>query len=108
MTAGNPRGTGSTLDGAAVAFGLAACIVIVFSTVLAWIEDAYDPLGNAMAALTGSRWITHGLADVILFLVIGLGAGRLGAIANGTTLIRAVAGTTVAAATGLALWFAIV
>jgi hypothetical protein len=99
--------TSARLESAAAAFGLAACIAVLFNTVLAWIEDVYDPLADAMAALTGHRWITHGLADVILFLAIGLVLARAGFILDGAKLTRAVAGSVVAAGAGLALWFAL-
>lgn len=58
-------------DATAAAFGLSAAITVVFNVVLAFIKDAYAPLNSFMASLTGHHWRTHGLADVILFLVLG-------------------------------------
>ena len=62
MMANSPQA--DRLDGAAGAFGAAAAVVIVFNTALAWIKDAWAPLNDAMAALTGHHWITHGLLDL--------------------------------------------
>ena len=61
--AGGP-GSAGTLDGVAAAFGMAAIVTILFNTLLAWIKDAFDPLNDVMALLTGHHWITHGLFDV--------------------------------------------
>lgn len=90
----------------AAAFGLSAAVAIAFNTVLAWSKDAFEPLNRLMASLTGHHWITHGLADVALFLVLGTGlswVGRPRQLSDG--LIIGVAGTAVAAGAGLALWF---
>ncbi len=95
------------LDPASAAFGLAAAVAVLFNTVLAWIKDAFEPLNNFMASLTGHHWITHSLADVIVFLVLGfvflqLGtAERMSAMALIQTLVVAV----VVAGLGLAGWF---
>jgi hypothetical protein len=93
------------LDRAAAAFGLAAAITIVFNTVLAWIKDAYDPLNNFMAALTGHHWITHGLTDIAVFLIVGTLLMKRNFIMDGTRLAVLVAGAVVVGGGGLALWF---
>lgn len=90
----------------AAAFGLAAAIAIAFNTVLAWTKDAFEPLNAFMAGLTGHHWITHGLAEVVLFLVLGAGLswfGRPRQLSGALTI--GVAGTAVVAGAGLALWF---
>jgi hypothetical protein len=65
-TATIPSGRAST------AFALSAAIACLFNTVLAWAKDAYSPLNKFMASLTGHHWITHGLADCIVFVGLGL------------------------------------
>jgi len=96
------------LDGAAGAFGLSAAIAIVFNTILAWTKDAYDPLNNFMASLTGHHWITHGLADIAVFLILGFLFTRRGFRMDGTKLAAIVAGAAIVSAAGLALWFVLV
>ena len=54
------------------AFALAGGITILFSTALAWVKDAYHPLSVFMDSLAGHNWITHGVADVFLFVGLGL------------------------------------
>ncbi|HZD24953.1 MAG TPA: hypothetical protein VE631_01735 [Alphaproteobacteria bacterium] len=55
----------------AAAFGLSAAITVVFNVVLAFVKDSWPALNSFMASLTGHHWWTHGLADVILFLLLG-------------------------------------
>jgi hypothetical protein len=96
------------LDHAAAAFGVSAAITIMFNTVLAWIKDAYDPLNAFMAALTGHHWITHGLADIAVFAILGAILMRWNISMDGTKLICLVAGAVIVGGGGLALWFVLV
>ena len=59
------------LDKVSVAFGLSAAIAIIFNTLLALIKDANKPLQDFMATIGGHHWITHGVADVLLFVLLG-------------------------------------
>jgi len=94
-----------TLDGAAGAFGAAAAFVMVFNTALAWIKDAYAPLNDFMAALTGHHWITHGLVDLAVFVVTGAVLMRLGVRFDGRRLLIAVIAAALLGGGGLTLWF---
>jgi hypothetical protein len=96
------------LDGAAAAYGLSAAITIVFNTVLAWIKDAYDPLNNFMAALTGHHWITHGIVNIVVFVVLGVILQKRGFSMDGTRLAWLLGGAVVVGGGGLALWFVLV
>jgi hypothetical protein len=104
QSAGSGKQVG-TLDKAAAAFGLSAAITIVFNTVLAWIKDAFDPLNNFMASLTGHHWITHGLANVAVFLIVGAVLTQRHFTMDGTRLAILVSGAVVVGGGGLALWF---
>ena len=102
--------TTNYLDRTSSALALAAAITIIFNTGLAWIKDSYAPLNTFMAHLTGHHWVTHGLADVILFAVLGVifinsgTAQKISANSLVMTLIIAV----VVAGLGLAGWFLLV
>ncbi len=95
------------LGRAPAAFGLAAAIAIVFNTLLAWIKDAYDPLNSFMASLTGHHWITHGLADLAVFVVLGAVFMNTGTAERMSpeNLVRLLVGAVVVAGLGLAGWF---
>lgn len=94
-------------EATAAAFGLSAAITVVFNVVLAFIKDSYPPLNSFMAQLTGHHWRTHGLADVILFAVLGWLFMSRGIPARGLTIGSAVtvAAATVIACAALGLWF---
>jgi hypothetical protein len=95
----------AALDQASTAFGLSAAITIVFNTLLAWAKDAYDPLNSFMASLAGHHWITHGLADIILFVLLGWLFMSRGVRIGGMALVRTVAAAVVGGGGGLAAWF---
>jgi hypothetical protein len=95
------------LGRASAAFALGAAIACVFNTALAWAKDAYAPLNNFMASLTGHHWITHGLADCIVFVGLGVifmktpAANKIGPNRLVSILIWAVVGASL----GLFAWY---
>ena len=105
MIADAPR-----LGPAASAFALAAVIAVLFNTSLAWAKDAYHPLARFMGSVTGHDWTTQGLADVVLFLGLGLvfrKAGWAGKM-DPRRLISLLATAVVVAGVGLFAWYALV
>lgn len=98
------------MEATAAAFGLSAAITVVFNVVLAFIKDAYAPLNTFMAHLTGHHWRTHGLADVILFFVLGWIFSSSNIPAGGLTkgLATGLAIAVIAASAALGLWFLVV
>lgn len=91
-------------------FGLAAAIAIVFNTVFAWVKDSYEPLNAAMKAAMGHHWITHGVVDVALFVILGMVLSNSGfaKTVNGVQLLKYLVIAVVAAGGGLAGWFLLV
>mgnify|MGYP000063637865 CR=1 FL=1 len=91
----------------AAAFGLSAAITVVFNVVLAFIKDSYPPLNAFMTSLTGHHWRTHGLADVILFVLLGFLFMAQNKPADGMTnkLVINVTAATIGAGALLSLWF---
>lgn len=92
---------------ASTAFALSAAIACLFNTALAWAKDAYAPLNKFMASLTGHHWVTHGLADCVVFLGLGLlimntpVANRI----NPDRLVSILIWSVVGASVGLFAWF---
>jgi hypothetical protein len=91
----------------AAGFGLAAAITVVFNTVLALVKDAYEPLNQFMARLTGHHWVSHALFDLVVFFLLGWLMTTRGAPASGLTnrLVVTLAGAVVIAGAGLGAWF---
>lgn len=91
-------------------FVLAAAVAVLFNTALAWAKDAWAPLNRFMASLTGHHWTTHGLADLLVFAVLGLVLSRSGLAEKmpSARLPGVLAVSVTVAAVGLALWFTFV
>jgi hypothetical protein len=100
-------GNAAGLDAVSAAFALSAAVTIVFNTLLTWAKEAYPALNSFMASLTGHHWITHGMADVLLFFALGLVFMNLGTAARMAPqrLMPVLAAAVVAAGLGLAGWF---
>ena len=91
------------------AFGLSAAVTVLFNVALACTKDAYAPLQARMGALTGHDWTTQGLADVLLFVVLGFifANTSLPEKISPNRLVALLVATVVAAGLGLALWYAL-
>jgi uncharacterized membrane protein SirB2 len=90
-------------------FAMAAGITVLLSTALALAKDAYKPLNNLMNEMAWHNWITHGLADLILFFGLGLifsNANTAARIAPNRLISFLVAAVVVAGA-GLFIWYAV-
>ena len=96
-----------TAESAAVGYGLSAAITVVFNVILAFIKDSWPALNSFMASLTGHHWRTHGLADVILFILLGWFFTSRGVQGGRLTTNSAVTvgGAAVIASAALGLWF---
>jgi hypothetical protein len=92
---------------ASAAFALAAAAACIFNTLLAWAKDAYAPLNKLMGSLTGHHWITHGLADCILFFGLGwiLSKGSFADTVSPDKLTSILIWSVVGASVGLFAWF---
>jgi hypothetical protein len=93
-------------ESTAAAFGLSAAITVVFNVVLAFVKDSWPALNSFMAALTGHHWRTHGLADVILFFLLGwvfMRSNSARKLTNGSAVT--VGAATVIAGAALGVWF---
>ncbi len=95
------------LDQTTAAFALSAAITVLFNTLLTWIKELSEPFHDFMAALTGHHWITQGLVDVIVFIVLGYVFVRTGTAARmpATSLVNTLVAAVVIAGIGLAGFF---
>lgn len=102
MNGDNPK-----LGRSSAAFAMSAAVTILFNTALTCVKDAYAPLTQFMNGLAGHNWTTQGLADVAVFLGLGLmfsrtrWAGRISA----NHLISFLTAAVVVAGAGLFIWF---
>lgn len=53
-------------------FGLSFSITSVLSAVLVILKETYEgSILEIMKSLTGHHWITHGVIDILVFLILG-------------------------------------
>jgi len=90
-------------------FALAAAVTVLFNTGLAWAKDAYAPLQDFMKSVGGHHWTTHGLADLVVFVGLGLIFTRVQAVEkmDAERVIRILTGSVAVAALGLVVWFVV-
>ena len=91
-------------------FVLSAAITVLFSTVLACLKDVNAPLKAFLQSVAGHDWTTQGLADLVLFLVLGFIFTQTGALEKiaPDRLIAVLIIAVAIAGLGLGLWFAFV
>jgi len=97
------------LGRASAGFAIASAVTVLFSTALAWAKDVYHPLNSLMNSIAWHNWITHGFADVILFLALGLIFSKTswaGRVAPDRLIVFLVAAVVVAGG-GLFVWYAV-
>ena len=89
------------------AFAIALAVAAIFNTVLAWAKDLSPPLNQAMARLTGHHWITHCLADCVVFVGVGLILRNTSAAEkmDPNRLVSIVIWSVILGAVGLYAWF---
>ena len=99
----------SKLTPATSGFVLAAAATVLFNTVLAWAKYLSPALNNFMKSVAGHHWTTHGLVDLVLFLVLGLAftSAKTGERMDPNRVIGILVGSVVVASLGLGLWFAL-
>ncbi len=61
----------ATLNKFTVGFGISAAITIFFNTLLMIIKEEIPSVHTFMVTLSGHHWTSHGLIDVVLFLLLG-------------------------------------
>ena len=90
-------------------FAVASAVTILFSAALACVKDAYPPLLGLMNAVAIHNWITHGLADVVVFFGVGWIAskGRWAHRAAPHRVITFLVAATAISGVGLFGWYAV-
>ena len=88
---------GETVGASVTGFGLAYAITSVLSALLVVLKERSEAVHAGLVAITGHHWVTHGLLNLVVFLVLGLVLSRAGGGMRMTAnvLITIIAGATV-------------
>lgn len=78
-------------------FGVSYAITSVLSALLVVLKERSEAVHDGLTAITGHHWVTHGLLNIIVFLVLGLALNRIGGGMRMTAsaLIATIVGATV-------------
>jgi uncharacterized Tic20 family protein len=81
----------------ATAFGISYAITSILSALLVVWKESSESVHNALVAITGHHWVTHGVLDVAIFVLLGLALSRMGGgiRMTGNGLIATVVGATI-------------
>ncbi|VAW20669.1 hypothetical protein MNBD_ALPHA12-800 [hydrothermal vent metagenome] len=78
-----------------IGYGISYSITSIFSALLVILKESNASVQGLLVALTGHHWVTHGLLNLILFVVLGIVLSRREIDMNGDTLTNLVVGATV-------------
>jgi uncharacterized Tic20 family protein len=90
-------GAADTIGPGATGFGVSYAITSVLSALLVVLKESSEAVHDGLAAITGHHWVTHGLLDVIVFVVLGLVLSRMGGglRMTGGALVSTIVGATI-------------
>ncbi|MEZ5853042.1 MAG: hypothetical protein R3D68_20605 [Hyphomicrobiaceae bacterium] len=59
-------------------FGIALGVTSLLNAILVIIKETYETaVLTAMTALTGHHWVSQGIIDLVVFLIMGIALGRI-------------------------------
>ena len=90
-------GTQGKIGRYAASFGISLALTSLFNAALVVVKELNEAtVLEAMKRATGHHWITHGVLDIVLFLVLGFAlAGWAGRFANRQQAVLAAIGAGV-------------
>lgn len=97
QTTFRPTDRSESVSANTAGFGLSFAITSVLSALLVVWKESSQSVHDGLAAITGHHWVTHGLLDVIVFVILGFVLVRLvgGTRMTASMLITAIVGATV-------------
>jgi len=94
-----------TVGPSASGFGISYAITSILNALLVIWKESSEAVHDGLAAITGHHWVTHGLLDLIIFLVLGFVLSRRGITMSGNALVTTIVGATVVSGLIIAGYF---
>ncbi|WP_332774932.1 hypothetical protein [Polaromonas sp.] len=69
--------TGEDIGASAAGFGVSYAVTSILSALLVVLKESSGVVHDGLAAITGHHWVTHGLLNLIVFLMLGLALNRI-------------------------------
>ena len=76
-------------------YGISYAITSILSALLVVLKESNEGVHGLLVAITGHHWVTHGLLNVIVFVVLGAMLSRRDMSLKGNTLITTIVGATI-------------
>lgn len=76
-------------------YGISFATTSILSALLVVLKESNESVEELLVAITGHHWVTHGLLDVVVFVVLGAILSRRDLNLSGNTLVTSVVGSTV-------------
>lgn len=76
-------------------YGISYSVTALLSALLVVLKESNESVQGLLIALTGHHWVSHGLLDIIVFVVLGAVLSRRNLNLEGNTLVTAVVGSTI-------------
>ncbi len=54
-----------------ISFGISATITIILNTILMILKEKIPNFHNFLVTLSGHHWISHGIVDIVIFILLG-------------------------------------
>jgi len=98
-----------TMSKTTAGFAISAAITVLFNTVLACTKDAWPALLKLMNRIAWHNWITQGIADLVLFILLGLlfSAMKTSPEKSQSRLASFLTVAVIVSGLGLFVWYAI-
>jgi hypothetical protein len=79
---------GDMLDVRSGSYAMAYAYTAIFNAILVIFKELIPAVHDFMAAILGHHWITHGVADLIVFFALGIYFTRRGHAISGDTAVN--------------------
>jgi len=86
-------------------YGISYSVTSIFSALLVILKESNESVQGLLVALSGHHWVTHGILNLILFVVLGVILSRREIDMSGDTLTKLVVGSTIVGGLIIALFF---
>ena len=83
------------LDNCVVGYGMSYSITSILSALLVVLKESNESVHNFLVAMTGHHWASHGLINIVIFLVLGYIFSKRDQDMSQSSLIKMVVVSTV-------------
>ena len=98
-------GANNTVSATTTGFGVSYAITSVLSALLVIWKETSEAVHDALAAITGHHWVTHGILAVVVFLVLGFLLSRRGTEMTGGAIVMTIVVATILSGAIIAGYF---